>query len=515
MAQYWTDFEGESVGEQPSSWTRRWATSSQFLIESDATASNGIAAKFEPTNTSNTHRIVTWDDVDSDPDRDNVEIVCRFSSPVESNTERRCRLLSRGSNPLSDRTGYVIGPAATASTSLRIVKYVSPDFSGIAESGWDGVGQDEWWLVRTRVSGNNLRLRVWKDGDPEPSAWDLEATDSDITDPGWVGVFIFDGSVITKVDWFGVGTDGDPAPTGPVDDGGQVATVSENYGTTSVFSARLISRATVSESVTTQDVSIGVKRLFGTVSEFLDYQDSVSSVKKMVASVTESFTSQDSSFKQATLLTNLNENTNYSAIEQAKINLFTSLVDGYTSNDIWATKAFLIAENIETLTTTDTYTAEVTGLDQNIVREESQFLDLFSAAAQMLGLVSETQTIGDVAIAVARIARTVTEQLDTQDQYTSVVKAIRNVTESTNYTDTVTATISTTVEQVFESMELSDIVRGQSILKAIVSENISWSDRYRFPTAVGFIEAVIAIKTYLDGQTQIKTYISGEQKWPH
>lgn len=41
--------------------------------------------------------------------------------------------------------------------------------------------------IRFQTAGTTLRARVWPDGDPEPYAWNLSTTDSDLTAPGSIG----------------------------------------------------------------------------------------------------------------------------------------------------------------------------------------------------------------------------------------------------------------------------------------------------------------------------------------
>lgn len=47
------------------------------------------------------------------------------------------------------------------------------------------------WRVRFRNSGLNLKIKVWPNGDSEPSSWTLETTDSTFADSGSVGVYMW------------------------------------------------------------------------------------------------------------------------------------------------------------------------------------------------------------------------------------------------------------------------------------------------------------------------------------
>lgn len=76
----------------------------------------------------------------------------------------------------------------------------------------------KWTDLGTSVA---LKYKTWWTDEAEPGAWSLEATSSTISAPYWgsgiVGFGRYEsGAVEGRVAFIGVGTDGDPAPTGPV-----------------------------------------------------------------------------------------------------------------------------------------------------------------------------------------------------------------------------------------------------------------------------------------------------------
>ena len=216
MAIYFTDFESTAVGNTPTDWTlNRWSANCSLLVASDAGAVNGKTAVFKNTGGGDSRAIFTWDAVDTDANRDNLEILVRFKGNSLSVTENTARLFGRGSGPNDDPIGYVLGLAGLHSNARkRIIKYFNQSFSDLLSETWAGVAQNEWWLVRAQYTGTTLRFRAWLDGTTEPTTWDLSTTDSDIASAGWVGLFIFDAGYETHVDWFSVGTNGDAAPAG-------------------------------------------------------------------------------------------------------------------------------------------------------------------------------------------------------------------------------------------------------------------------------------------------------------
>ncbi|QIB67188.1 hypothetical protein [Kineobactrum salinum] len=73
--------------------------------------------------------------------------------------------------------------------------------------------------LRLRVVGTAVKGSFWDDGDSEPPAWQLEAVQSTVTTGGGFGFGRFTGSSNYPDNWIyeiGIGTGGDPAPTGPV-----------------------------------------------------------------------------------------------------------------------------------------------------------------------------------------------------------------------------------------------------------------------------------------------------------
>lgn len=58
-----------------------------------------------------------------------------------------------------------------------------------------------------------MKARIWADGDSEPSGWDVDTTDGTYNTAGHIG--LQKGANTNTIKWrhFGVGTNGDTAPT--------------------------------------------------------------------------------------------------------------------------------------------------------------------------------------------------------------------------------------------------------------------------------------------------------------
>lgn len=77
----------------------------------------------------------------------------------------------------SDGTLYVL-----------IRKVVNGSLSTINTTSITSYSADTFYSLRFSVIGNNLRSKVWLSSDNEPSFWDIDITDSDITESGYVAM---------------------------------------------------------------------------------------------------------------------------------------------------------------------------------------------------------------------------------------------------------------------------------------------------------------------------------------
>jgi hypothetical protein len=80
---------------------------------------------------------------------------------------------------------------------------------------------DAWLWVRSRVVGTGaVYVRVWEDGDPEPTAWGIESTGLTLSySSGGLGIAGYEGTTEVNVDiaWWSAGTGTDEAPSPPPD----------------------------------------------------------------------------------------------------------------------------------------------------------------------------------------------------------------------------------------------------------------------------------------------------------
>ena len=195
-----TDFSEYTADEQPNDWTPRWVTDGPgWKVKEDAEATGGKVLHFE-RHSGLERRAISWDVLDG---RKNVVIEYRFRGLEDgfSGDSPDPRSLIRGSGSEGNETGYVHG-YRWGHDEIKLNKYVNGSFDAINEIS---VTKDynQWYRCKVEIIDDEHKIKVWKDSDPEPADWDMEETDNDISDGGWIGLF---SSTFRKydIDWFKV-----------------------------------------------------------------------------------------------------------------------------------------------------------------------------------------------------------------------------------------------------------------------------------------------------------------------
>lgn len=115
-------------------------------------------------------------------------------------------------------TGYGLG--RYGSTSKRCYSIINNAATNLSTATGGGTNSQFHWM-RLHCSGTTIQWRSWNGalGD-EPATWTASVTDSSIAAAGLVGLMrhqtTSDGVRDAWINTLSIGTDGDPAPTGPV-----------------------------------------------------------------------------------------------------------------------------------------------------------------------------------------------------------------------------------------------------------------------------------------------------------
>lgn len=198
MAQYFTDFAGNSVGSTPpTGWTERGTATGGYEVVT------GPYAGYNTTTFANQYDFLTWDTVGSVSG--DVEIVGLFRFTNDSFPGGVALHVQSGST-----SGYV--GMFTFSGDVPAIWLVNSgsDSSLDSDTGTYSVDTDYW--IRLQITGTTVRARYWADGGSEPGTWQSSATDTTFTS-GYVGLFARNWPGTRTWKKIGVGTGGDAAPT--------------------------------------------------------------------------------------------------------------------------------------------------------------------------------------------------------------------------------------------------------------------------------------------------------------
>ena len=202
MAEFFTDFSEYTTGAQPSDWTERWETGDgSSVVTADAAMHGG--KKLRQASSSTGYYAASWDAIGTS---DDVEGLVRFIP--RSNVDHVCRIMLRGTGTTATRTAY-FGYFHVLSDTIGIQKYVSATSTSLGTVAATFV-IDTPYLMRFRVNGTAIKIKVWAESGSEPATWDIEATDSAIAAGGWVGVGRY-GVATQDVDWVAFTTSGETA----------------------------------------------------------------------------------------------------------------------------------------------------------------------------------------------------------------------------------------------------------------------------------------------------------------
>ena len=200
MATYFRDF---SDADGISDWTERAHVSGNAAPTWAIQNTDEVIA----TSASNHLETLAWNDIDSDADRDDVEVVGMYRLPSTSTTNRVFSV--RVSND-SSRTCYAV---RLRNGDIYVYRASGVTATQLAGDTTLSLTTGNWYWVRFRINGSAYKAKVWADGDAEPGTWNIESTDSTYSTAGSVG--LLKGNNTTAHEWsmFGVGTNGDTAPT--------------------------------------------------------------------------------------------------------------------------------------------------------------------------------------------------------------------------------------------------------------------------------------------------------------
>jgi len=205
MAQYFNDFEQYALG---SGLPVDWGITNNGSINFEVTTVSGNRGLAYASNNFFIHRYFYENRINALGDIADVDVYVEFlrdrnAATYESNT---VEVLVR-----SDLNNNHYGLGIYASI-VRIRRLNNGGFSTLTEGAnlVDGL-----YSMRVRANGTFLGVKTWLKGTDEPVAWSISTTDATHS-TGRTGFWVRDSTSSAVFQVYGVGTNGDSAPTSPI-----------------------------------------------------------------------------------------------------------------------------------------------------------------------------------------------------------------------------------------------------------------------------------------------------------
>ena len=147
-----------------------------------------------------------WNDVDGDANRATVEVVGMYKLPATSTTNR---VFSVRVSSDSSRTAYSV---RLRNADIYVYRSTGSTATQLGGDTTLSLTTGNWYWVRFQFSGSNYKVKVWADGDSEPTTggagdgWNVINTDDTYSTAGSVGLLKGNNTTSHVCSSFGVGT---------------------------------------------------------------------------------------------------------------------------------------------------------------------------------------------------------------------------------------------------------------------------------------------------------------------
>lgn len=194
------DFSSQAIGAAPQGWTAIWDIGGQ----SWQVIQDGPHRRLEHTAFSEGYKTLTWDAAGQAAD---AEILARVLSTSATGTTQN-RLVLRAQGGAGSENGYSLD---LRNGQIRIWRWLNGSGVRLGEFVDIGWQTNAWYWMRFRAEGNQLKGKVWQDGEPEPSSWTIERQDSSVPGAGRIGIGNYSTGGSRWFDYIAVATGGGTA----------------------------------------------------------------------------------------------------------------------------------------------------------------------------------------------------------------------------------------------------------------------------------------------------------------
>ena len=212
MAQYWFEPLVADIGAPPSNIAIAQPWDSATLATNTVSNTIGVPTWDVTSNFGGTfHNAIVITDIDGSPvaPSDRFEVFARLWNLTGGNNKRLCCAISGGA---TSKSGYVFG--GTRSEGKKIDLFDADVKTVLGSQAVNTTNAT--WHTRASFAPGSPKLKVWIGSSAEPGAWDIQTSNGVSLPAGLFGIYEPTLTGTLRVLTLAVGTDGDPAPTGPV-----------------------------------------------------------------------------------------------------------------------------------------------------------------------------------------------------------------------------------------------------------------------------------------------------------
>lgn len=202
MAQYFTDFTGNTVGSAPpTGWTPRWDATTLWDVVA------GPYTQWTTDGASSRQDGLSWDTPGSITGDCQIAVLCRSTFATGS----QCGAIIHASTAATSGYAVCLSGVGDELAATRLDAGAETLLTG---GSFTWTSDTDYW-IRVERTGTTFRARAWADGGSEPGTWAFSNTDATYSS-GVIGLFArnLNGDKIFKK--VGVGTAGDAAPLSAV-----------------------------------------------------------------------------------------------------------------------------------------------------------------------------------------------------------------------------------------------------------------------------------------------------------
>ncbi len=217
LGQTMTDVLKAEINAVVPDWTLRWevhSTPTNYYYDDPGGNNIGPTVFYlEGKNTSQMGVLAAWDRLDEEVHQSlDTDTLCLFRYIEGPSIDDKFFLAARASGAGNTNSGYTFRDAQLG-TLWEVSDWQIGVENILGTYDYGTLTLNTWYWVQFRVTGDStvrLQARMWEYGTPNPAQWDIDVTDSVHVIPGWTG-FGTSWNDDIEVDFFSVGTDGDPA----------------------------------------------------------------------------------------------------------------------------------------------------------------------------------------------------------------------------------------------------------------------------------------------------------------